>query len=61
MRDVLTFSKAAGIVGHIHREMALHINYCEGFGMTKAEIEACEENQGDFPFPVLPTLLTDAK
>ncbi|KAM3080920.1 trifunctional hydroxymethylpyrimidine kinase/phosphomethylpyrimidine kinase/thiaminase, variant 4 [Clarireedia jacksonii] len=36
---------AAGIVGHIHREMALHINYCERFGMTKAEIEACEEHQ----------------
>ncbi|PQE16747.1 hypothetical protein CJF30_00003453 [Rutstroemia sp. NJR-2017a BBW] len=46
MRAVLIFAKAAGIVGHIHREMALHINYCEGFGMTKAEIEACEENQG---------------
>ncbi|APA08217.1 hypothetical protein sscle_03g029870 [Sclerotinia sclerotiorum 1980 UF-70] len=36
---------SAGIVLHIHREMALHINYCEGFGMTKAEIEACEESQ----------------
>ncbi|KAK6610674.1 thiamine biosynthesis protein (thi-4) [Botrytis cinerea] len=39
---------SAGIVSHIHREMALHINYCEGFGMTKAEIEACEESQVDF-------------
>ncbi|ESZ99322.1 phosphomethylpyrimidine kinase [Sclerotinia borealis F-4128] len=36
---------SAGIVLHIHREMALHINYCEGLGMTKAEIEACEESQ----------------
>lgn len=38
--------ESAGIILHIHREMALHINYCEGFGMTKAEIEAAEESQG---------------
>jgi tRNA C32,U32 (ribose-2'-O)-methylase TrmJ len=26
--------------------MSLHIEYCEGFGMTKEEIEAAEESQG---------------
>jgi hypothetical protein len=26
--------------------MSLHIEYCEGFGMTKEEMEATEESQG---------------
>ena len=42
----MTVSKSAKIVSHIHREMFLHIEYCEGFGMTKAEIENSEESQG---------------
>jgi len=44
--DKLTKIKAAEIVLHIKRETALHIEYCEGFGMTKAQIEASEESQG---------------
>jgi acyl CoA:acetate/3-ketoacid CoA transferase alpha subunit len=38
--------QAAKIVSHIHHEMSLHIEYCEGFGMTKEEMEATEESQG---------------
>ena len=34
------------MVGHIHHEMALHVDYSTGFGITKAEMEASEENQG---------------
>jgi len=26
--------------------MSLHIGYCEGFGMTKEDMEATEESQG---------------
>ena len=38
--------KAAKIVGHIHHEMGLHIDYCKDFGVTKEEIEMTEESQG---------------
>jgi thiaminase len=34
------------MVKHIHHEMALHVDYCKGFGITKAEMEASEESQG---------------
>jgi hypothetical protein len=34
------------MVEHIHHETALHIDYCKGFGITKAEMEASEESQG---------------
>ncbi|CAG8955247.1 hypothetical protein HYFRA_00011229 [Hymenoscyphus fraxineus] len=36
---------AAKIVTHIHHEMALHVGYCEGFGISKEEMEATEESQ----------------
>jgi hydroxymethylpyrimidine/phosphomethylpyrimidine kinase / thiaminase len=36
------------MVEHIHHEMALHVDYCKGFGITKAEMEASEESQGMF-------------
>jgi hypothetical protein len=39
--------KAAKIVAHIHHEMGLHIEYCNGFGITKEEMEASEEHQGE--------------
>jgi hypothetical protein len=39
-------TQGAKIVTHIHQEMALHIDYCKGFGVTKEEIVATEEHQG---------------
>lgn len=39
--------KGAKIVTHIQHEMKLHIEYCKGFGLTKEEIEASEESQGN--------------
>ncbi|KAK7712736.1 trifunctional hydroxymethylpyrimidine kinase/phosphomethylpyrimidine kinase/thiaminase [Botryosphaeria dothidea] len=38
-------NKSARIIQHIQEEMGLHIKYCEGFGLTKAEIESHEEHQ----------------
>jgi thiaminase len=40
--------EGAKIVSHIHHEMALHVDYCKGFGVSKGEMEACEESQGTF-------------
>lgn len=37
--------QAATIVGHIDRETSLHITYCEGFGVSREEMEATEEKQ----------------
>lgn len=34
------------MVSHISTEMKLHLDYCEGFGISKQEIEATEELQG---------------
>ncbi|KAK4650867.1 trifunctional hydroxymethylpyrimidine kinase/phosphomethylpyrimidine kinase/thiaminase [Podospora pseudocomata] len=36
---------AATIVTHIFHEMELHINYCSGFGISKQDIESCEEKE----------------
>ena len=44
--DNLMDIKSAKIVTHIHREMALHIEYCKDFGVTEEEIESSEESQG---------------
>ncbi|KAI5858837.1 thiamine biosynthesis protein Thi-4 [Tricharina praecox] len=41
MEDTLA---AAKIVQHIYEESRLHINYCEGFGISKEDIEATEED-----------------
>jgi thiaminase len=41
MEDTLA---AAKIVQHIYQESRLHINYCEGFGISKEDIEASEED-----------------
>lgn len=43
MADIL---KGAKVVAHIQHEMKLHIEYCEGFGITKEEIVKVEEHQG---------------
>ncbi|EKG20044.1 hypothetical protein MPH_02675 [Macrophomina phaseolina MS6] len=37
-------NKSARIVQHIQEEMGLHIKYCEGFGLTRAEIESHKEH-----------------
>jgi len=47
-KTIADIAAAAKIVGHIHHEMGLHISYCQDFGITKEEIEASEESQGDF-------------
>lgn len=39
-------NKSARIVQHIQEEMGLHIKYCEGFGLTRAEIESHKEHPG---------------
>lgn len=38
--------QSAKIVLHIEREMALHLDYCRGFGLSRSDIERQEENQG---------------
>ncbi|KAL2206330.1 putative thiamine biosynthesis protein (Thi-4) [Sarocladium strictum] len=38
-------ARASQIVGHIMTETKLHINYCESFGISLAEITATEEKQ----------------
>lgn len=40
---LLTSSQASGIVLHIERETSLHLTYCEGFGITREEMEKTEE------------------
>ncbi|KAH8594724.1 thiamine biosynthesis protein-like protein (Thi-4) [Bisporella sp. PMI_857] len=42
MQDIVA---AAKIVAHINHEMGLHIEYCEGFGVTKEDILGTEESQ----------------
>lgn len=34
-------------MAHIRHEMGLHIEYCKEFGVSKEEIEASEESQGN--------------
>lgn len=41
MEDTLA---AAKVVQHIYQESRLHINYCEGFGISKEDIEASDED-----------------
>jgi len=38
--------QSAQIVLHIEREMALHLDYCESFGLTKQEMEDTKEDIG---------------
>ncbi|KAK8238410.1 thiamine biosynthesis protein-like protein (Thi-4) [Phyllosticta capitalensis] len=44
-KDLDDINKSARIVLHIQEEMNLHVRYCEGFGLTKADIESHEEHQ----------------
>ncbi|KAK0646694.1 Phosphomethylpyrimidine kinase-domain-containing protein [Cercophora newfieldiana] len=43
MHDIVA---SAEIVSHIFREMQLHVGYCEGFGISKEEMEQTEEKEG---------------
>ncbi|KAK7614832.1 thiamine biosynthesis protein-like protein (Thi-4) [Phyllosticta paracitricarpa] len=44
-KDLDDINKSARIVLHIQEEMGLHVRYCEGFGLTKGDIERHEEHQ----------------
>jgi thiaminase len=41
-----SIAASAQIVLHIQREMALHIDYCASFGLSKQEMEASPETIG---------------
>ncbi|KAH8178675.1 phosphomethylpyrimidine kinase domain-containing protein [Sarocladium implicatum] len=43
--DMDSIARASQIVAHIMHETKLHINYCESFNISKAELEATEEKQ----------------
>lgn len=51
------YEQAATIVGHIDRETSLHITYCEGFGVSREEMEATEEKQACTAYTRYVTLL----
>ncbi len=44
--------QSATVVTHIFREMELHIGYCEGFGISREEMENTEELEGKSRRPV---------
>ncbi|PGH27064.1 phosphomethylpyrimidine kinase [Polytolypa hystricis UAMH7299] len=43
--DMEGIAMSARIVLHIEQEMALHLDYCESFGLSKEDIESCKETQ----------------
>lgn len=40
--------QSSSIVLHIQREMALHLDYCASFGLSKEEIEVQRETIGEY-------------
>lgn len=46
--DTILMGQSTEIVGHIIREMQLHINYCKTFGISEEEIQHTPELQGMF-------------
>jgi len=38
--------QAASIVTHIRTEIDLHIEECKQFGLSRDDLEQCEESQG---------------
>ncbi|KAG6118681.1 hypothetical protein E4U13_008369 [Claviceps humidiphila] len=44
-KNVEEITRSNAIVGHVMREMQLHVNYCQTFGISEAEIRATEEKQ----------------
>ncbi|KAL1885723.1 trifunctional hydroxymethylpyrimidine kinase/phosphomethylpyrimidine kinase/thiaminase [Paecilomyces lecythidis] len=47
-RTMEAVAASSRIVLHIEEEMALHLSYCESFGITKEQIESRPETQGDW-------------
>lgn len=43
---MLIILQSARIVAHITHEVALHIEYCRGFGISKEDMLSSEENEG---------------
>lgn len=39
-------AESAKVTAHVQTEMALHVDYCRGFGISKNEMEAAEESEG---------------
>lgn len=48
-QDTMLMIQSTEIVGHIIREMQLHINYCKTFGISEEEIQNTPEHQGMLP------------
>lgn len=46
-KNIDDIAGAATIVTHITHEMDLHISECEELGLTKQDLEQCEEDQGN--------------
>ncbi|KAK4226097.1 Rapamycin-insensitive companion of mTOR, N-term-domain-containing protein [Podospora fimiseda] len=44
-KSLQDIAASAAIVTHIFKEMQLHVNYCEGFGITKDDMENTEEKE----------------
>ncbi|KAK4186626.1 putative hydroxymethylpyrimidine/phosphomethylpyrimidine kinase 2 [Podospora australis] len=44
-KTIEDIAASGSIVTHIFKEMQLHINYCRGFGITKEDMENCEEKE----------------
>ncbi|KAG5981799.1 hypothetical protein E4U55_002552 [Claviceps digitariae] len=44
-KGVEEITRASAIVGHVMRELQLHVGYCKSFGISEAEIRATEEKQ----------------
>lgn len=45
MGDSLTYLQSAQIVLHIEREMSLHLDYCQQFGLFRPDIEKQKQSQ----------------
>jgi thiaminase len=43
---MLIILQSARVVAHITHEVALHIEYCRGFGISKEDMLNTEENEG---------------
>lgn len=34
---------------HIHREMAMHVDYCNSFGLSQEDMQSEQESLGEYP------------
>jgi TENA/THI-4/PQQC family len=53
------FCQSAHVVLHIEREMSLHLDYCQQFGLSRPDIEKHKESQGESAH-LAPSSLADA-